>query len=491
MNRLKYLSVILAAAAVFSTHSGSCLPIVIAGQNYPDDLKMWEHITGAESAVEFSAPPKGLILPHHTITSRETAGIYRKLSAVIHPERIIILSPDHYETAVSGIVAGENVLFPTVFGNLTVDSEFVERMNKASISDIQDSPFKKEHGIYYHAPFIKKYFPDAQIVPVLFGWKNSLRDNAKFAEWINDNTDDKTLIIASVDFSHFQPKNVSDFHDEMSYKAISGFNLNKIYDLEIDSPSSVFVLLKLMELSGCKKSERLLHTNSSDFTKLNERESTSHQYFAFSAGKNEKVDLFTVLLPGNIDLHNDSLFVKTGWEWDRSYDCNNDLSVERYLKNLRGREDRFFTGSDLYVFDLRKYDMFEFFKIDENITGVIKFHADSGGTENCSDLISSARKTARNIIVLYDYSGTETDEKCREKFRKWIDAGADVIIGKGIEKRGEEVYSGKRIFYSLGNFISEKNGSGEIKGLVFINGIIEKVYTFNIKLNDKFPELDL
>lgn len=76
--------------------------------------------------------------------------------------------------------------------------------------------------------------------------------------------------------------------------------------------------------------------------------------------------------------------------------------------------------------------------------------------------IAEARKQADYVFV--SFHGHETDEEDTtvpamflETFSKaCIDAGADVIIGHGPhELRGIEIYKGKVIFYSLGNFLFE------------------------------------
>ncbi|MCL2335689.1 MAG: CapA family protein [Endomicrobia bacterium] len=75
----------------------------------------------------------------------------------------------------------------------------------------------------------------------------------------------------------------------------------------------------------------------------------------------------------------------------------------------------------------------------------------------------------------------------RKQAYKLIDAGADVVIGHHPHVIQEpEIYSGKYIFYSLGNFIFDGGGYGSDKGLlagvIFTQGSIEvQKYYFDIK----------
>jgi len=74
--------------------------------------------------------------------------------------------------------------------------------------------------------------------------------------------------------------------------------------------------------------------------------------------------------------------------------------------------------------------------------------------------ITDARSQADYVIVsihTHDFTGnsnTEPAEYVKTFAHKCIDAGADAIIGHGPhELHGIEIYNGKPIFYSLGNFI--------------------------------------
>lgn len=71
--------------------------------------------------------------------------------------------------------------------------------------------------------------------------------------------------------------------------------------------------------------------------------------------------------------------------------------------------------------------------------------------------IKSAKESC-DVVIIYVHWGIERDEYPqdyqRELAKKYIDAGADIIIGAHPHVlQGIEYYNGKPIFYSLGNFI--------------------------------------
>lgn len=84
--------------------------------------------------------------------------------------------------------------------------------------------------------------------------------------------------------------------------------------------------------------------------------------------------------------------------------------------------------------------------------------------ERTTASIRDAKSQADYVIVsihTHDFSGdsnTEPAEYTKTFARKCIDAGADAIIGHGPhELHGIEIYNGKPIFYSLGNFIFQSD----------------------------------
>lgn len=70
-------------------------------------------------------------------------------------------------------------------------------------------------------------------------------------------------------------------------------------------------------------------------------------------------------------------------------------------------------------------------------------------------------KGEADVVILYAHWGkeyeTKTDARQKDLARKFIDAGADLIIGSHPHVVQEkEVYNGKTIYYSLGNFIFDQ-----------------------------------
>lgn len=448
---------------------------------YSGDKEMFEHIFDeGKNYYKFDEKPLGVILPHHMIVAYELAKFYNGLSLVADPSTVYVIGPNHYETGAANIQTCENCFYKTTLDGLTsdlqVNSDIVKKLAADKIADIYNDSFEKEHSIFSHAAYIKRYFPDAKIVPIILQWKIPKEEVLKLSAWLNENLSDNDLVIASVDFSHYQSKEVADFHDQSSFASINNFDFDNIYDLEIDSPSSVYLLLDLMKKRGYEKAERFAHTNLQDFMKERQARTTSHQFFGFFKGKNEIVKGISVLSFADFPQTN-FLGLIDNWNWDRSYKQEEDETGFKYLRDIKGEEDRFLTGSDFNVFDLDdgKCEM----KKQNGLT--ISFCKFSEGVEYEEDFLETlktAKGSADFVYLLYQFGGEDLTEQKKALAKKIVDSGVDVFVGRGIKESVPfENYHGKFLFYSSKDFIL---------GLYFTPDKID-LYRFPVELENGYP----
>ena len=111
---------------------------------------------------------------------------------------------------------------------------------------------------------------------------------------------DDALVLASVDFSHYVPEIVADFHDHTSLTTLLNFEFDDIYDLEVDSPASLSTITTFLKLRNAQSPLYLSHTNSASFSDHPEiEETTSHLYFAFGEGEPmEKMGMSVLMFGG-------------------------------------------------------------------------------------------------------------------------------------------------------------------------------------------------
>jgi len=117
--------------------------------------------------------------------------------------------------------------------------------------------------------------------------------------------------------------------------------------------------------------------------------------------------------------------------------------------------------------------------------------SDNGEQKTLDDL-QEVREMHPDFVVVYTHWGTEyvnsPSESTREQAHKFIDNGADLIIGSHPHVvQTKEEYKGKKIYYSLGNFVFDQYfNQNTQKGLVVqmeIDSKTEPVFReFNVEM---------
>lgn len=208
--------------------------------------------------------PVAGITSHHLPTAESfIAKLYSGLSALSpKAENFLIVGPDHFEHCANlGSVTGKDYLTP--FGLLKNNSEITKTLVDAGASE-DDSCFSNEHSIGVQAAFIKKFFPNAKVAGLIFssaaGDELANKLSAALAkEYPN------TIVIASIDFSHYQSAKTANLIDSRTEKQIQTMNPQSLSLSQMDSPASLkFTIFYAEKLKAAP--QWLLHANSYEFT---------------------------------------------------------------------------------------------------------------------------------------------------------------------------------------------------------------------------------
>lgn len=295
-----------------------------------------------EKAIKIIKPQEsvfGGIITHHLLAAELDAAFFKGLEGKDY-ETVILLAPNHYEEGSSDILTSK-FYWQTPYGYLETDKQLVDKLAEKKVLEIDDGPFKKEHSVSAVTSFIKKSLPKAKLVPIIFKFYTPIEKIRSLAQELSRLNQDKTLVIASVDFSHFQPALVAQFHNELSAEVIESFSLDKVSKLEIDSPASIYTLLSYLEMKGARKSQRLVSSNSAILTNDPKIvETTSYFLEYFTKGEPKEKDKITILAFGDmmLDRNVEKLMLKYDFEYP--------------LEKIKGKEERFLKGIDLITANL-------------------------------------------------------------------------------------------------------------------------------------------
>jgi len=394
---------------------------------YPGDRAMWDGILSHAEPLSLPARPVAVVAPHHLIDATELASFWTALAAT-NPSVVVVVAPDHYARG-AGITVGQSVEYETVYGTLRTDAPLA----RALLEPERDAAFVGEHSLHVHAPYLRKLLPEARFVPVMLQWATPREDLEALARRLDALLPADALVVASVDFSHYQPAPWATFHDESSFSTISGFDLDGLFLREVDSPESLFVAMRFAQLRGAQTATRLLHTNSQRRRSVFVKDSTSHQYFTFTQGPVVPSPSASVTITGDAP----GLTFHEGWTWHPTRDSG--APKHEGLKAIRGQEDRFFMGPEVTLFSLAPGE-----QVRRKINGLEVLLARVDLSQPLPTL------TGDCVVVLASRGALELDVARARA----MDLRAQVVVGRGFggELPIEEV-DGRVVALSLGPFL--------------------------------------
>ena len=307
----------------------------------PFDLETYENFYLSKPVVpENLGEIKGGFVPHHLLAGALPASFFENLKKQ-NPPLIVLIGPDHFEAGKGDVLVGD-LPWKTPYGILQTDKNIItDLQNKNLAHTISKDVWEKEHSVAGLVSFIKKSIPDTKIVPIIFSYKVASSSLSDLADYLINNLPEKSVVIGSVDFSHYMTWPVANFHDEFTKQIIKNLDYERTNKLEVDSQGSVYVITKYLSVKNYSKVAYELSSNSAQLIGIPwTKETTSHYSPYFVVGSPEKEKVSSILFFGDIML-------------DRSVKKKIDQNGQDYLfQNLAGQENRFFFGMDLITANL-------------------------------------------------------------------------------------------------------------------------------------------
>lgn len=317
--------------AVFSIGFGA----VILSKNQPDNgAPIISHAVVSDQSEQISV----IVVPHFDFAKDLREKLTSQLAQKISPAKIIIVSVNHYNAGTNDIISTDkNWNFSTsqpkinqrLFDQITAD--------KSVVSD--EPAFLNEHGIYNIFPDLSVKFPSALFLPIIIKDTTSRsRIDLLLDELYVDCPD--CLLVASIDFSHYNPNSLTQIHDQMSLSALANRDVNLAWRAETDSPQSLYLTTSWATKTGVNQFHLFDHNNSGEATGNDDVENTSYVlgYYSNSAeNTSAHVQSTTFLFGGDL-------------MFDRGVNHTfKDVGLEHVFDQL-GR--RVFWGSDIAMANL-------------------------------------------------------------------------------------------------------------------------------------------
>lgn len=216
-----------------------------------------------------SSTAAGGIVPHHLLAGKMIACFFQAL-AKSSSKTIVVIAPNHNRAGLAGIHVCKQS-WATEYGTLDADAKLTDKLIDELGARQSTELMENDHSISALVPYIKYYMPDVKIVPIMLHGDYSADDSIKLGGLLADEMakTQGTVIVASVDFSHYLDSKTAFRMDEKTLDAIMSNDIRSISMMgndNLDSPASVIALLTAMSKNGTSFPTVLDHSISSNFT---------------------------------------------------------------------------------------------------------------------------------------------------------------------------------------------------------------------------------
>ncbi|MDD3041437.1 MAG: MEMO1 family protein [Methanosarcinaceae archaeon] len=243
----------------------------VAGQFYPlrpEDLK--QELGICFEGLEFRERNVfGAVCPHagYVYSGKVAAHTY---AALPKADTYIMIGPNH--TGYGSPVSIAQEAWETPLGIVEPDLDLGKGF-LGSIANLDELGHRYEHSIEVQLPFLQYRFgKDFKILPICMGMQDeeTAVELGKLIAELLSKSDKKVLIIASSDFTHYQPAEVAREADRHMIEAILKMDVSGMYDYLYKKNASVCgygpiaAMLTASEALGATHGTLLKYANSGD-----------------------------------------------------------------------------------------------------------------------------------------------------------------------------------------------------------------------------------
>lgn len=239
----------------------------VAGSFYPADFNELKNKVDINlnhaTTIDFGVP-KIIMVPHagYDYSAGVAAQAFKQLIDTGY-KKAIILGPSHH-FPVSGLVLTQADFWQTPLGDVKIfkgNSDWA----KEKYFSVNENIFQPEHAHEIQLPFLQRILPDIEIIPIVVGQLDS-NQIISFVQTLKKYIGKDTILIVSVDLSHYHSDKDAKKLDQQTIDDILNFNIEDIINNdEIDAPWAVASVLSLA-IDEKWQPKLLQYKNSGDVT---------------------------------------------------------------------------------------------------------------------------------------------------------------------------------------------------------------------------------
>ncbi len=216
-----------------------------------------------------------LISPHagYIYSGPAAAHGYYQLALDGKPSTFIILGPNHTGLGSPVAMMSEGA-WETPLGVVEIDGELAQAIFKASdIIDIDEIAHLREHSIEVQLPFLQYlYGSEFRFVPICMGLQDLETSRAVGRAIAEASRGRDVVIIASTDFSHYEPQSRAERNDRRVIEAILNLDEEEVqrtvrrYGVSMCGYGPVSAAITAAKELGASSAELLAYHTSGDVT---------------------------------------------------------------------------------------------------------------------------------------------------------------------------------------------------------------------------------
>ena len=211
------------------------LESTLAGRWYTADRKeLEEEIAGylANATGPILDNVQALILPHAGYQySGQTAAFGIRQIEGKEFSRVIVLGPSHRVPMENYVSVPQVTHYRTPLGEVALDLEFISRIRRNRIVGNVPMAHEEEHSVQIEVPLLQQALGSFRLVPMVVG---QLDDDAvrRLADLLSAEIDERSLVVASSDFTHFGPNyRYTPFFEDIE-ENLSNLDLGAVAEIE-------------------------------------------------------------------------------------------------------------------------------------------------------------------------------------------------------------------------------------------------------------------
>jgi AmmeMemoRadiSam system protein B len=204
----------------------------------------------------------GMVDSHHIPTTIPLLVEYfGRLKATEQVKNFIVIGPDHTDGGKDWVTVS-NESFVTKYGELKPIDGLAQKLVDLGVASIEEAPFDPEHSVGSQILVISKIFPGSHVTPIIIKSHTSDEQAAALGKALASLMDENTVIVSSVDFTHYLATDQALPIDQISGQVIKNLDVGSLKLIKADSSHSMEAFMTAMSQKNASSTDQFQVLNT-------------------------------------------------------------------------------------------------------------------------------------------------------------------------------------------------------------------------------------